>query len=111
MKLSEESQARLEAEIQRDIVAYLQLMNCIAYRNNSGAIKVGKRFIRFGDPGAPDIVAIMPPRGRYVGFEVKRDKTKLTTEQKYYQTRVRELGGIYERVTSVDDVKKILESL
>ena len=111
MKLSAESTEKLEGEIQREIIEYLQLMNCLVYRNNTGAKKVGGRLIRFGEPGAPDIIAIVPPRGRYVGLEVKRDKKKLSTEQRYYQQRVRELGGIYERVTSVDEVKELMESL
>lgn len=111
MKLSEENREKLETEIQREIIEYLQLMNCLVYRNNTGAKKVGGRLIRFGEPGAPDIIAIVPPLGRYVGLEVKRDKKKLSTEQRYYQNRVRELGGIYERVTCVDDVKRILEGL
>lgn len=111
MKLSAESQDKLETEIQREIIEYLQLMNCLVYRNNTGAKKIGGRLVRFGEPGAPDIIAIVPPRGRYLGLEVKRGKKKLTTEQRYYQSRVRELGGVYERVTSVDDVKNLMECL
>ena len=111
MKLSEDLQEQYESEIQSQILQYLQLLNCVVKRNNTGAVNRGGRLVRYGEPGSPDIEVVSPPDGRYIGLEVKRPRGRLSAIQKQYQQRIREVGGVYEKVTSVDDVKKVMEGL
>ena len=45
---------------------------------NSGAAKVGNRFIRFGFVGCPDVIGQLKD-GRFIGVEVKAPKRKAAT--------------------------------
>ena len=53
----------------------LSLRGIPAFRINSGACRVGKRFIRFGAPGLPDIIGVLPD-GRFLGVETKAPAIK-----------------------------------
>lgn len=59
-----------EGAIVRGILDWLQLSGIVAWRNNTGAAKSpdGKRFIRFGEPGSPDIIGCLPD-GRLLAIE------------------------------------------
>lgn len=60
--------------------------------------------------GLPDLICIV--HGRFVGLEVKRPKVgRITTLQQAMMEKIRKAGGIAEVVTSVDDVRKVLEAL
>lgn len=62
-------------------------------RMNSGAAKVGNRFIRFGWRGAPDVIGQLRD-GRLLGCEVKAPKGKLRPEQAIFLERIRCAGGV-----------------
>ena len=62
-------------------------------RQNSGAAKVGQRFIRFGWPGCADILGQMK-NGRFLACEVKAPKGKLRPEQVIFLERIRAAGGV-----------------
>lgn len=62
-------------------------------RMNSGAAKVGNRFIRFGWPGCPDVLGQLKD-GRMLGVEVKGPTGKLRPEQAVFLERIRGAGGV-----------------
>lgn len=62
-------------------------------RMNSGAAKVGNRFIRFGFTGCPDVLGMLRD-GRLLGVEVKAPKGKLRPEQAVMLERIRAGGGV-----------------
>lgn len=62
-------------------------------RMNSGAARVGGRFIRFGFMGCPDVLGQLRD-GRLLGVEVKAAKGKLRPEQAVFLERVRSGGGV-----------------
>ncbi len=62
-------------------------------RMNSGAAKVGNRFIRFGFKGCPDVLGQLRD-GRLLGVEVKAPKGKLRPEQAVFLERINTAGGI-----------------
>lgn len=62
-------------------------------RMNSGAAKVGNRFIRFGWPGCPDVLGQLKD-GRLLGVEVKSPTSKLRPEQAVFLERIRGAGGV-----------------
>ena len=64
-----------------------------AERQNSGAAKVGGRFIRFGWPGCPDVLGQMKD-GRLLGVEVKSRTGCLRPEQAVFLERIRGAGGV-----------------
>ena len=64
-----------------------------AERQNSGAAKVGNRFIRFGWPGCPDVLGQLKD-GRLLGVEVKAKTGRLRPEQTIFLERIRGAGGV-----------------
>jgi hypothetical protein len=62
-------------------------------RMNSGAFKVGQRFVRFGRPGCSDILGQMRD-DRLLAVECKSAKGRLRPEQAIFLERVRGAGGL-----------------
>lgn len=78
------------------------------YRQNSGgAMVAGNHFMRFGTPGAPDIVAVIG--GQYIGIEVKDLKAKQNANQIKFQESLEKAGGRYLLVRTIDDLIQFLE--
>jgi len=62
-------------------------------RMNSGAARVGGRFIRFGFTGCPDVLGQLRD-GRLLGVEVKAPKGTLRPEQAVMLERINGAGGV-----------------
>lgn len=63
----------------------------------------------YGTAGLPDIICCIG--GRFIAFEVKIPTGKLTKLQEVTITKIRAAKGEAFKVTSVEDVKVILENL
>jgi len=66
---------------------------CWCERMNSGAARVGGRFIRFGFTGCPDVLGQLRD-GRLLGVEVKAPKGRVSTEQAVMLERIAGAGGV-----------------
>ncbi len=103
----------LEKDVQNSICKYLSLRRHFFWRNNNVPIsdmKRGKRIFRkmpkYGMKGIPDIIVITV--GGYAVFlEVKRKNTKQSPDQVVFAGRIKDLGGEYYVVRSIDDVKQV----
>lgn len=62
-------------------------------RMNSGAARVGDRFIRFGFTGCPDVIGQLRD-GRFLGCEVKSATGRARPEQTLFLARVNQAGGL-----------------
>lgn len=71
--------------------------------NNTGALQVGERFVRFGLKGSADILGIARG-GIMLAIEVKTGSGKQTTQQLAFQRMVEHYGGIYVLARSITDV-------
>ena len=76
-------------------------------RMNSGAAKVGGRFIRFGWPGCPDVLGQLKD-GRLLGVEVKAQTGRLRPEQALFLDRIRTAGGVAFIARDLRDVVREL---
>lgn len=93
-----------ETELVKACLTVLAAKRIFAWRNNSGALRVGKRFVRFGEPGSPDIIGILP-KGRFLGVECKIKANPLSTLQEDFRAMVIAAGGCYIIVRdSVDEL-------
>lgn len=101
---------RQENDIQKAILEYLALFprKVKAWRQNSGALRAGSRFVRFGFKGAADITGILKG-GRRLEIEVKQPGEKPTFVQVQFGGAISKLGGKYFVATSVADVEKELK--
>ena len=79
-------------------------------RMNSGAAKVGNRFIRFGFRGCPDVLGQLRD-GRLLGVEVKGPNGKLRPEQFVFLDRIRAAGGVAFLARDCRDVHRELEPM
>jgi hypothetical protein len=78
----------------------------VAWRNNNGTIKRGRRYVRFGlSKGAADIVAIVGPAGRFLALECKTAKGKQSQDQIDWALEVKFAGGLYAMVRSVQEAR------
>ena len=66
---------------------------CWVERMNSGAVKVGNRFIRFGFKGCPDVLGMLRD-GRMLGVEVKSKTGRLSPEQAIFLEQINSNGGV-----------------
>lgn len=79
-------------------------------RMNSGAAKMGGRFIRFGFTGCPDVLGQLKD-GRLLGVEVKSPTGKLRPEQSAFLDRIRGAGGVAFMARDCRDVFRELGPL
>ena len=77
---------------------------------NSGAFRIGKRFVRFGWKGCPDVLGQLKD-GRLLGVEVKTAKGKLRPEQTVFLERIRCAGGVAFMARDCRDVFRELDSM
>lgn len=92
MRLARKTKIGGETLLVKHCLEYLNLRNIHAWRNNSGAVKSGKRFIKFGQVGSPDILGILP-YGRLLCVECKIGKNKLSRSQEDWLKRAAEAGA------------------
>jgi hypothetical protein len=91
-----------EADVLRAVDEVLSLCGIFHWRNNSGAMKTDRGFVRFGLPGSSDILGVCPD-GRFLAVECKAPVTgRLSKAQKWFLDKVNELGGVGIVVDSVD---------
>ena len=101
-----------EADALREVLKALNAHPAVAWceRQNSGAAKVGKRFIRFGWTGCPDVLGQLKD-GRFLGVEVKAPKGKPTPEQTLFLAQINAAGGVGFIARDLRDVVRELGPL
>lgn len=98
-----------EKDTQIACIQTLEAYRIFFYRQNTGAYKTERGgFVKFGFPGAPDIIAVI--RGIYVGIEVKDIKGKLNENQERFKASLEAAGGIYLTIRSIDELLTFLKN-
>ena len=91
----------LEKDIVKSILKYLKTVpNCFSWKEHGGM---------YGTAGIPDIICCYC--GRFFAFEVKTETGKLTKLQESTIRKIKEAKGQAFKVTSVEEVKQILEHM
>ena len=90
-----------ESEIIKAVKEYLKTVDNCFYWKEHGS--------QFGQAGIPDIIACL--NGRFVAFEVKTEKGKVSVLQEITLRKIRSAGGTAVVVRSVDEVKEIVKNL
>ena len=101
---------RKEAAALAEVLAALRSHAGVAWceRMNSGAARMGARFVRFGWKGCPDVLGQLKD-GRLLGVEVKGPAGKLRPEQAVFLERIRCAGGVAFLARDCRDVLRELE--
>jgi hypothetical protein len=105
----------LEKDIQRFICEWLTKQGIFFWRSNNTPIfgKSGdgqwryRSMSKYTPKGLPDMICLIG--GTFIGLEVKRSKqARVKPEQIYIGGQIKENGGLYYVVTSLDEVQGIL---
>jgi hypothetical protein len=90
-----------EKEITSQIKEYLKtLKDCFFWKEHGG---------QFGQAGIPDLIVCY--RGRFIAFEVKTEKGKLSVLQAVTIRQIQKAGGTAAVVRSVEEVKAIISQI
>jgi hypothetical protein len=95
-----------ESPVVHDCLEWLAKQRVFAWRNNTGAIVLDRRLIRYGHPGSSDILGILddrfrcPESGRSLAgvllcVECKSPTGRQSTDQKLFERIVSGRGGVY----------------
>jgi hypothetical protein len=101
-----------ESGVQRACREWPTLWGALAIRVNSGATKVGGRYVRFNsEAGCADLICCLPG-GQFLSLEVKRPGARTepgrAAEQSAHRERVRKSGGLALVVASLDELLREL---
>lgn len=80
------------------------------WKNNTGAVKAGTRFVKFGLKGSGDILGITCG-GKFIAIEVKTGTGRQSPEQKAFQSMVEKFGGIYILARDENALDDLINSL
>ena len=90
-----------EKDIVESIKRYLQAKQDLFFWKEHGG--------QFGTAGIPDIIVCY--KGKFIAFECKRPGGRPTLLQKITMNKIERAKGIAKLVTSVEEVKEIIENL
>lgn len=99
-----------ETETNRQYVAFLEANGCFVWRNNTGCMKSGGRFVKFGKLGSGDVIG-MTSTGRFISIENKSNGEPVSNSQAEFANWTRAKGGIALFVTGLDDLVLQTEGL
>lgn len=89
----------VEKDITNSILKYLKTVpDCFCWKEHGGM---------YGTAGLPDIICCI--NGRFIAFEVKTEKGKLTKLQEITIQRIQRAKGEAYKVTSLSEVQSILK--
>lgn len=98
-----------ESVVQGEILKhYANHTRVVLWRQNTGAAKFGKSFVRFGLPGQADLSGVIAPSGRALFIECKSARGVQSPQQKVFQRFVEKHGGLYVLARTLDDVQQAL---
>ena len=85
---------------------YLGALGIFSIRFNTGAVKIGTRFIRFGTAGCADVLAC--PVGQMPVWLEMKATTRQRPAQRAFQLAVEDAGHRYSIIESREDLKAVL---
>jgi hypothetical protein len=102
-------EAKLQATILKNLKWY---RNIYVIRNNSFAGKIMRGngstgYIKNSQKGAPDI--ILCKNGLWLGLEIKSPDGKQSPDQKIAEKEIRDAGGHYFLIKTIDEFNKIID--
>lgn len=96
-----------ETELVKQCLELLKWKGILAWRQNTGGVKYGKQFVRFGEPGLSDILGVWAD-GRFLAIECKVGRNKLSDNQQAFLDNVEKAGGLALVVRDVKDLESVM---
>jgi len=105
----------LSNKLTSDLLIFLFDLGIFAWRQNTqGTYDAKKGVYRpAAKVGVPDIIAVAPPDGTFLGIEVKIGRDRLSEVQEGFKSSIRHVGGHYivakDYDTATSDILKIIK--
>jgi hypothetical protein len=93
-----------EANLLRQVLAWLALRGVPHWRANAGGGLRGKRPIKGNPEGTPDVLAVLPPAGRLCGIECKSARGRERPGQRAWRERAQAAGALCLVVRSLEEL-------
>jgi hypothetical protein len=104
--------AATESSVLSACLAYLRLRRIVHWRANTGAMSAGsgagRRFIRFGPKGQPDVFVVVPTHGRLLAIECKSERGRLRPEHSVFLRNLQAAGALAVVVRDVAELVAFL---
>lgn len=98
------------------VISYINARGGFAWKNQSGTLPVGNRFVHVGTRGLPDVVGVWPTVnveadivGQLIAVEVKTGTGRLTRQQIVMHEELRKRGALVIVARSIVDVENALK--
>lgn len=101
-------QRQPEKVLEQQITLALSRLGALVIPYRQGVMQKADRIIRFGIPGISDLIVCY--QGRFIALEIKTEKGRQTDKQKKFESAVKQRGGEYHVVRSVEEAEKIINS-
>jgi hypothetical protein len=96
-----------ETAVVREILEYLARRGIMAWRCQSGIVRVKRGWMHLAPKGTADIVGVLPG-GRFLAVEVKTDDGDLEPSQVEWWARIIAAGALYVLARGIEDVEEAL---
>lgn len=100
---------KAETSLARAIREALSVLGVVAWREQSGQVRVRRGYMHLAPEGTPDIVGHMPD-GRALYLEVKHGKGKERPAQTAFLARARAAGCVCGTVRSVAEAVALVQN-
>ena len=91
-------------DLVEDVCKALSDLGALCWKHPTGeAPGLRGGWVQFGLRGSGDIIAVLPPDGRFLSVEVKTGSGRQTGPQRNFQRAVERVGGRYVVARSVKD--------
>lgn len=97
-----------EAQIQKQIVEYLQAHDAMVFRMNAGKVRARNGFVQQAPPGTPDLL-VVDRWGQAIWIEVKAPGGKLNPAQVAMHEQLERRGSVVVVATCVEDLVKLFD--
>lgn len=103
-----------EKEVQQTCRDWLTLWGAVVVRVNSGALKIGDRYVKFNDQvGCSDTLVCLPGDGRFLALEFKRSGRDRTSPERKaaqaaFRAKILAAGGL---AFVADSLKNLTQQL
>ena len=92
-----------ESDLQRQVLDHLSYLGVYCWRNNTGAYKRGRTWIRYGKVGSADITGILKD-GRRLEIETKTSCGSLSEDQRHFAHAIQRNKGVYLVIRSLEEL-------
>lgn len=113
--------AHYENDLARACIDLIAVCGGFAWRQNTGAGRMASgRFMRFGEPGAADVIGILRRTQRspgdvdlgvFIAVECKGPNTPQSPAQKAWQREIEKRDGVYVLARTLKDLEDRLKEL